>query len=460
MNDPLDAPAPADPDTLPEIPPIEDADAFEARVRPLITPPFKSKYNALTLDHLDDPGPEFEYIVDGWFSVGDRSVIGGPSKAGKSFLATHLGLCVAHGEPFFGAEVLKPGLVIYQAGEGARGVKKRLRGWRKRRGVSFSAATPFVLIQSPIDLYSKDGDTKGFTEEALGIARMFKDVALRMIIIDTLATATGGADENSGKDMSIVLQNLATISAATKAHVQFVHHMNASGEKLRGHTSIYANVDQIVLVKRNETTGVRTVRLDKQKDGEDGLTFQFELPQIEIGVSENGKPITTCICVPVGQRDAIRKAEEAKGFALNTDETIFMQAFFAAEKKHGLPVPPDMDIPERVRTVVPYSEVRRIYVETNPPSDLDPKPGETGAQAAERRRNTINRRLDKLRARLQQFSVIGARTRTGPAEGEDASIMWWTGKPLRAFPHTVPRPVVVAKESPEAVFGAEDDIGF
>lgn len=460
MTTGTDTPA-AQPERPSEPTGIEDADAFERRVAPLLKPPFKPKYGTLLMDELDAPGPEFSYIVEDWFSEADRSVIAGPSKAGKSFLATHLGLCIVHDMPFFGYDIYLPGLVIYQAGEGARGVKKRLRAWRKHFKVEYSRKTPFALVQSPIDLYSKDGDTKGFIDECIGIVGMFDGVPLRMIVIDTLATATGGADENSGKDMSIVLRNVAQISAATKSHVCLVHHMNANGDKVRGHTSIYANSDQVALVRRNETTGVRTVKLDKQKDGEDGKTFQFSLLQIVLGQYPNGKEITSCVCVPVGEKEAIRKAEEAKGFALSTDETLFMQAFFAAEKKHGQPVPVEMQLPDKVRSVVPYAEVRRIYAEANPADDLVQRAGESDSDFSTRRRNALTKRISALRRKLTQLGVIGSRTKT--ESDDESSLMWFMGKPLRAFPHTIPRKEVIQPVPALGPgFGTDDldDVGF
>ena len=89
---------------------------------------------ASPLDQLDEPGQEFERPIDGWMSVGDRSIIGGASQSGKSFLAVHAALCIAHDREFFGAKV-KSGLVVYQAGEGVRAFKRRLRAWRKHHGV-------------------------------------------------------------------------------------------------------------------------------------------------------------------------------------------------------------------------------------------------------------------------------------------------------------------------------------
>jgi hypothetical protein len=433
---------PSDDDPLP---PIESLDQFEERVGHKFRKPFVSKFGAMFLDQLDAPGLEFEYLIDGWLSVGDRSIIGGKSQSGKSFLAIHAGMCVAHCLEFFGSKV-KPGLVVYQAGEGARGVKRRLRAWRKHHGVLFSRDTPFVLLQSPVDLWRAEGDTPKLIEEIKAICELrFPGVPLRMVIIDTLATATVGASENDGKDMGLVMSNVAKIGAATGAHVCLVHHMNAGGEKLRGHTSIYANTDQIILVEKNETTGIRTARLEKQKDGEPGEKFTFELMSVGWGdVDANGKPVTSCVCLPVGQKEAIRRVEENRGFVLKpkTQEEPFMKAFFAAETTHGRPVPPSAtDISGNVRAVVNYDDVKRTFLARSVDDEIEtPIDGETQDQADKRkferekkRRQRAAKDLASVRDSLTRFNVIGF----GQHEGE--WLCWWTGKALRAFPQTIPR---------------------
>ncbi len=82
--------------------------------------PPKSLYSAIQWSDLDRKGEDPEYLVDGWLTEGDRSVLGGPSGSGKSFFAIHLAMCVARGADFFEYPVKKGG-VIYQAGEGGAG---------------------------------------------------------------------------------------------------------------------------------------------------------------------------------------------------------------------------------------------------------------------------------------------------------------------------------------------------
>ena len=423
----------ADIDPADEAPPIESAEAFLERIAADFKPPFRSQFGALFLDQLDQPGPEFEWLIDGWLSCGDRSIIGGVSQSGKSFLAIHAALCVAHDLEFFGAKV-KPGLVVYQAGEGVRGIKRRLRAWRKHHGVAFSRETPFVLLQAPVDLWRPETDTPKLIEEIKAIAEQY-DVPLRLVGFDTLATATIGASENDGRDMGLVMSNVAKISAGTGAAVMLVHHLNAGGEKLRGHTSIYANVDEIIFVSKDEATSVRTAKLEKLKDGgEAEQSFSFELMAVNWGESDpmTLKPVTSCVCLPVGQKEAIRRGEEQKGFRLEDDEVVFMRAYFKAEERYGEPVPPDMDLPHDVRSIVSYTAVKRAYLVASPsdavPAEVEATEEET-AKAAERHREALKKRLQRLRERLTKLNVIGVA----------GDRIWWTGKALRAFPQTMAR---------------------
>ena len=212
---------------------IEPAEALEERCRWFLEPPKPSRYGALYLDQIDDPGNELRWLIDGWLTQGEKSVIAGASRAGKSFFALEIAMCIAFGLPLFGHAVRK-GAVVYQTGEGALGLKKRLRAQRAARGFAFSRETPFVLLQNSIDIYSDKQGVFALIEEIKETTAVF-DVRLELVVIDTLATASVGADEISGKDMGIVMENVKLINQSTGAHVMLVHHLSAQG-RVRGHT--------------------------------------------------------------------------------------------------------------------------------------------------------------------------------------------------------------------------------
>ncbi|MDZ7823085.1 MAG: AAA family ATPase [Ahrensia sp.] len=380
-----------------------------------ITPP-KSLYSAISWRDLEKSGDEPEYLIDGWLTEGDRSVVGGPSGSGKSFLSIHLAMCVARGVDFFQYPAKKGG-VIYQAGEGGRGLKKRLKAYRKQFGVSVDDDIPFVLLPHKVDLFSKEGDTEKLIQEINAWALTMSD-PLRLVVIDTLATATAGADENSGKDMGMVLQNIATISERTGAHVQLVHHMNAEGKKLRGHTSVYANVDQVIQVVSDPDTKVKTATLVKQKDDEDGVKLHFSLGSVVVGYDEKAsRDITSCVVLSVEEKERLKREQEKYGFSPKPTERKILMNFFKAASDHGVFVASEEDGPAEAigRVVVDYKIYSKVCIDAM-----------VEVEDQKRAYDQVKKEWARNSTWLIKSGVLGL----------SRPYMWWTGKPIRGFQHT------------------------
>lgn len=382
----------------------------------------RSRFSAVRFCDLDaESDLELDWLVDRWLTAGEKSVLGGPSKSGKSFLAIHAAMCVARGQDFFDNAV-KRGGVIYQAGEGKRGVKRRLRAYRKHFDVPDDEDVPLILLPATVDLYSQDGDTAALIDEIKSWS-LTMAYPLQLVVIDTLATATAGADENSGKDMGVVLANTARIAEETGAHVMLVHHMNAEGKKLRGHTSIFGNVDQVITVVNDETTRVRTATLSKQKDDEDGLQIRFSLSAVKLGFDERTqRDITSCVVLTVGEKERLKREEEKQGFSVNPTERRIMMNLFEAIDRHGRFIADESSGPRAAigKTVVQWDHYRDVALERMPEIDDRKK-------AAEQIRKEFARTKDTL----IKFGVIGVAS----------PLMWWNGKPVRGFPRTFPKPL-------------------
>ncbi|QOZ25308.1 AAA family ATPase [Bradyrhizobium sp. CCBAU 51753] len=376
-------------------------------------PPFVSKFGGITFEQLDEPGPEHAHVIDGLITVGDKSVLGGASQSGKSFLAIHMAMCIATAMKFFGHKIMTPGLVIYQAGEGGRGIKKRFRAWRQYFGAAKDRRIPIYILQSKIDIHSHEGDTAALIEEIKGVERLYGMPAIALFI-DTLQKAQGMADENSGRDMGTVMANVDRIADAVPGcHVCLVHHMNANGTKLRGHTSVYAGVDQVMLVSKDPESKLRTMTLDKQKDDEDGAKILFELMQVEIGHRAiDGKPITSCVTLPMGEK------LEVKGKGRFSDRTLSLSDqnanILAALKKaigdHGEPVPQVLraKLPRSIATVVQYKFWRDAFE----------------AVAFEKNPATVRKAMERAGPKFLRLGIIG----------RDGNYVWLTGREANSGP--------------------------
>jgi hypothetical protein len=254
-----------------------------------------SRFGAIQWADIDRVECHQNWLVEDLMFEGDIGMAYGASGSGKSFLMVHMGLCIARGQPFLGKATRK-GSVLYQAGEGGKGLLKRLKAHRQHFN-AWREEVPFILMPEVVDLFSPDGDAEAFIEECLAWKAVLPE-PLACIVIDTFSTASPGANENASEDMGKVLRAGQRLNKATGAAVIYVHHKNAAGDRERGHTSLRANIDTAIEVIRDEETSHRTLRLAKLKDGDDGLRIGFDLQSVEIGSNDDGKPITSCVVVP------------------------------------------------------------------------------------------------------------------------------------------------------------------
>jgi RecA-family ATPase len=380
-------------------------------------------FGAYYHDEIDGPGLELNYLIDGWITERGRSVLGGPSGSGKSFLALHMAYCIARGVDFFGYHVERGG-VIYQAGEGGLGIKKRQKAYRKHFELPPEEDVPLVVLPAKVDLYARDGDTDRLIE-AINSIKVTLSVPLKAVFIDTLATATIGADENSGKDMGVVLANIARIEEECGVHVCLVHHMNADGKKLRGHTSIHANVDTVIQVTVDESTKIRTAKLRKQKDDEDGREIRFTLAAIEVGQNQKtGRPITSCVVLTVSEKEKLKKEGEKFGFSVKPSEEALLIPMFKAIDRYGKFVATEQDGPAEAigKHGVDFGYYLDVAVEMDASAD--------DKSAA---REKIRKSFERNMRFLIKNGVIGFK-RTG----DRTAFVWWTGRPIRGFPQTFP----------------------
>lgn len=369
---------------------------------------YASHFGAVPWHDIPKEAPADFYLVDGLLEEGEAAVIAGPSGSGKSFVAIGIALSVALGRPWMDREA-KQGGVIYHAGESARGVRrKRIPAYCTANHISFDDKVPFVLLTKPLDLFSTDTHMHELIAEALHWRKTFT-VPLRLIVIDTFAAATAGMNENASEDVTKVLSRCAQIQIETGAAVLLVHHMNAAGEKIRGHTSIHANIQTVILCKKlgqhdEHNRDIRELSIEKQKDDEAKWHFRFVLPSVELGTAPNGKPITSCIVRPAA-------GATAGSFSAKDNEKVFLRALLDALSEHGMDPPQSLGLP-RSKRVVDYKHVKEVFARA---TALDEDDANTAA-AKERKRKALHR----ARLPLQEGRVIAT------AEG----FMWLTGRPV------------------------------
>lgn len=263
---------------------------------------YTGKFPVLSADQISSQKTA-DWLIKGVLPAADIITIYGASGSGKSFIVLDLVAAIVTGTPWRGRKV-KKGRVVIIAAEGSGSYGKRVKALAQHLGMSPKDLDIGVIIVPPNIM--QEGDV---TELAASI-KAVGDVSL--IIIDTFAQVTPGANENGAEDMGLALSNVRVLRTATGATVGLVHHSGKDAHRgSRGWSGIRAAVDAELEVTRDEGTGARELRIGKQKDGEDGLKWGFKLETILLGFDDDGDEITSCVAVEDEIRVAV--AEDKKG---------------------------------------------------------------------------------------------------------------------------------------------------
>lgn len=222
------------------------------------------------------------------------SVIYGDSNSGKTFLAVHLAACVARGERFLGKRT-DSGMVLYLATEAAGSVVRRLKAFKKHHNIQ---SLDVVVVKSPINFFDGAEDTKKIYDLTKQLESQYNKKVV-MVVGDTMARISAGANENSGQDMGVILKHADYIKNECETHFLWIHHNGKNAAAgMRGWSGIRAAIDTEIEVIEDKDSGVRTIEITKQRDIEGkGDRYAFKLLPIDIGVSQWGVIRTSCVVI-------------------------------------------------------------------------------------------------------------------------------------------------------------------
>jgi len=331
-----------------------------------------NKYKLIPANQLKDE--PVQWLIKDILPVKALGSLYGKPGTYKSFVATYAGTNISLGLPVFGKETVQ-GDVVYIAGEGGAGLKRRMDANRKRHNLP--EVERLFFLKGQLNMRSKVDDVAGLIKEIK--TNQIKPV---LIIIDTLARAFAGGNENSSEDMGAFIAMVGLLQQATDSAVLLVHHSGkdeARGQ--RGHSSLLGAVDsELELMKLSEDDSVHRVgqlTITKQKDGEDGLKFLFHMESVSLSAIDPDN--NSLALVPVDEANAPAKKRPQR--ALNQNDKAVLAALKAAindaGEMVGLP-----QIPTGTR-VVNVGVWRQFYYSASP-------------NEQETKKKTFSRAIDRL----------------------------------------------------------------
>jgi len=287
------------------------------------------------------PGSEPPYLVDGLIPRVGLAVVWGPPKCGKSFWAFDAAMHVALGREYRGHRVAA-GPVVYCALEGAHPFKNRIEAFRVAKlAEDADADPPFFLMSSPLSLVA---DVKRFVAD---VKAQLGDAKPVLVIVDTLNRSIAGS-ENDDEAMGAYVRAADAIRAAFGCLVAIVHHCGYSADRPRGHSSLVGALDVQISIKRDANNNI-VAELELAKDAAVGLKIVSRLKVVELGLDQDGDPVTSCVVEPVEERAAPVKAGAKR--SLTKSAKVALQAFDKALAEVGEQAPALNHIPLSVRVV-------------------------------------------------------------------------------------------------------------
>jgi len=171
---------------------------------------------------LGDYAPKIPpVIVDDIIHQGTKVVLGGSSKAGKSWLLLYLGLCVSTGRPFLRWPA-KQGRVLY---------------------LNLEILAPFISarlqvlvdhchIESPSNFHILNlrGIVADFDQLVEQIMQHIENEDYCMIIIDPIYKLMAGKSENTAGGVGALCHKLERLAERTGAVVVYAHHFSKGGQ--------------------------------------------------------------------------------------------------------------------------------------------------------------------------------------------------------------------------------------
>jgi hypothetical protein len=349
--------------------------------------------NALPLEWCEDIGPLLVglWLIKQFLPAEGLALIYGHSGSGKTFLALDIAMHVALGWEWCGRKV-KQGAVVYVGAEGQTGLRNRIAAFKQHHGID---EAPIALIPCPIDLQAPDADTGRLIDAIETVQDRYGRAAL--IIVDTISKTFGSGKENTD-DMATYVANLQRVQSEFRTCVLAVHHRPLASDSTepRGHGSLKAGVDSVVLVEAGVT---KKASLTKQKDGETGQPVLFNIRPITLGEDEDGEPVTSCVVEPTNV-DMNRSADpKLKALAkLNDRQRIVLERIKDALEHDGV-LPTQASIPDDEINLVRTARVVKL-------GQVSDRCIAALSIAGEQNSDTPRRNFDRAKARLQALGLI------------------------------------------------------
>lgn len=261
------------------------------------------------------------WLVKRWIQQEALIMVHGPSGGGKTFAVLDWALHMAGGVENWNGYKVKPGPVVYLAGEGHQGLRSRVAAWKQHHNVQ---RLNMWLSKAGCDLNTNEG-----RQTVIDHVRTLPEKPL-LIIVDTVHRFLLG-DENSAVDVRTMVESCAILTREFGATVILVHHTGVSEEaqhRARGSSAWKGALEVEISVVPGEAGALQLVQR-KAKDSEVADPICARLQSVEIAgwIDEDGDPVSSAIIKTEDAPEIVKKSKKPSKIEIH--QKLFTQAWMA-----------------------------------------------------------------------------------------------------------------------------------
>jgi phage/plasmid primase-like uncharacterized protein len=285
----------------------------------------------VTADSLCEQPAPIAWLIKRWLQERALMMLHGPSGVGKTFILMDMCLRMASGTQDWNGFKVKPGAVVYLAGEGHYGLRGRIAAWKHRNEAK--------KLRMWVSRHGCDLNTPQGYQKATDAIRALPEVPA-LIVVDTLHRFLAG-DENSAQDAKTMIDACDRMKHEFSCSVMLVHHTGVSDEaqhRARGSSAWRGALEIEISVTGGRESAPIKIEPKKVKDGEEPDPIYCDLESVTIPgwFDEDGEPVASAVPLKVAAPE-----KQKPGRPSHDNRDTFRRAWYAlkddAEISDGMP---------------------------------------------------------------------------------------------------------------------------
>ncbi len=218
------------------------------------------------------PLTPMRYLVHPYLPAGEFTLLYGPPKSYKSFLAMDWALSIASGYQLLGGDSVEQGLVLYLDLENAL---DRLRE-RVDARLAYNGLTT-ASLQGRLILQDRNKSATPWRAESDAIQELGNAVteyAPVLVVIDNLRKALPAkVNENHNDEVNPILNDLINACGKADSALLLVHHTNRGNELFSGAGCLESTPANTISINKDRNSGIATVRSVVTRNAQDFEPF-------------------------------------------------------------------------------------------------------------------------------------------------------------------------------------------